>query len=206
MPHLNESPNSQLHKTCEQPKTRIACIGDSITELSGYPNYAKQALGDSYAVGNFGACGTTVSLDSENPYMRSRAYALAKDFQPDIAIVMLGTNDANSNFYCCQSSFVADYSVLLDAIKRLSSKPKVWVVRPPHVFDETWLNGHVLSIEVIPAVDEVAKQTGLPVIDVYSATDNPKLFFDGVHPNDEGAKIIADVIYHAIIKTKSGSV
>lgn len=195
----SESLNSRLSRklACAQEKTKVACIGDSITELSGYPNYLKQRLGESYVVGNFGACGTTVSLDSETPYMHSRAYALAKDFEPDVAIVMLGTNDANSSF--SQSRFVADYLLLLEAIKQYANGPKVWVVRPPHVFDETWLSGHVLSTGVIPAVEVAAKQASLQLIDVYSKTDNSRLFFDGVHPNEEGARIISDVICQAIL-------
>jgi acyl-CoA thioesterase I len=193
MPPQNVSPKNQ----------RLACMGDSITELSGYPNFLKQSLGDSYIIGNFGACGTTVSLGSENPYMYSRAYALAKDFQPTHAIVILGTNDANTNFE--RNRFEADYIVLLEALKHFLSNPKILVVRPPHVFDEIWLSGHVLSAKVIPAVDEAANKTELPLIDVYSATDNPNLFFDGVHPNDEGAKIIADIVGQALIKTENGS-
>jgi hypothetical protein len=91
--------------------------------------------------------------------------------------------------------------MLLDAIKTLSSNPKVWVARPPHVFDESWLSGQILIMEVIPAVDEAAKQTKCPLIDVYSVTGNSGLFFDGVHPNEAGAgaRIIADVIHQTII-------
>lgn len=200
MPHSIESLNSPLNKTqpCAQTQTRIACIGDSITELSGYPNILQQKLGSSFVVANFGACGTSVSLDSESPYLKSPAYTSAIEFQHNLAIVMLGTNDATSNF--CSSRFIADYNSLLEALKSLSSHPKVWVVRPPHVFNELWLSGHILSNEIIPAVDEAAKQAKLPVIDVYSATDNRNLFFDGVHPNDEGAKVIVEVIHQAIIR------
>jgi hypothetical protein len=110
---------------------------------------------------------------------------------------MLGTNDANQHF--SQSRFVADYMLLLDSLKRLSSEPRVWVVKPPHVFDESWLSGHVLTMGVIPAVDEAAKLAKLPLIDVYSATDKSNLFFDGVHPNDDGAKIISEVMLQTII-------
>jgi lysophospholipase L1-like esterase len=194
-------PNASIRNQQNQhsTKTRVACIGDSITELSGYPNILQQLLGDSFTVGNFGACGTTILLNSESPYVQCRAYTSAKDFQPDLAIVMLGTNDANPNFDIYYSGFVADYLLLIEVLNVLASKPKVWIVRPPHVFDETWLSGRVLRSIIIPAVDEVAKQAKLPVIDVYSATDNPQLFFDGVHPNDTGAKIIADVIHQTII-------
>jgi acyl-CoA thioesterase I len=200
MPARSESLNTQINKTQTCAQTKVACIGDSITELSGYPNILKQTLGDNYFVSNFGACGTTVSLNSENPYMRSQAYASAKNFQPDLTVVMLGTNDANPNFGDYRSGFIADYRLLIEAIQSITSKPTVWVVRPPHIFDESWLSGHIFSSMVIPAVDEAAKQAKVPVINVYNATDNPRLFFDGVHPNDAGAKIIAEVIHQTIIK------
>jgi lysophospholipase L1-like esterase len=197
MPAPTPPQNNQL--SIYPTKSRVACIGDSITELSGYPNILQKSLGDNFSVGNFGACGTTVSLASESAYLRSRACTSAKDFQPDRAIVILGTNDANLNFDS-YSDFVSDYLLLIEELKSLASKPKVWIVKPPHVFDESWLSGRVLRSLIIPAVDEAAKQAKLPVIDVYSATDNPGLFFDGVHPNDAGAKIIAEIIHQTIIR------
>ena len=195
----NPSDEIQIHSS---NKTRLACLGDSITELSGYPNHAKHTLGDSYIVENFGACGTTISLDSENPYFHSRAFIQAKEFQPDISVVMLGTNDASPNFAGSTNRFIADYLELLDALKSFMSNPKIWVVSPPHIFDEAWLSGHVMCTQVIPAVDEASKLAHLPLIDVYSAVDKPELFFDGVHPNDEGAKIIAKVICQTMISTE----
>jgi lysophospholipase L1-like esterase len=114
---------------------------------------------------------------------------------------MLGTNDANPGFCDYRDRFVADYLLLIEGLKSLASKPKVWIARPPHVFDESWLSGHFLTMGVIPAVDEAAKQAKLPLIDVYSATDKSNLFFDGVHPNDDGAKIIAEVMLQTIINS-----
>ena len=46
---------------------RVACIGDSITEGSGYPDNLRMLLGTNYTVGNFGVSGSTVSLKSVNP-------------------------------------------------------------------------------------------------------------------------------------------
>ena len=61
-------------------KIKIACIGDSITELSGYPEMAQQILGMNYIIGNFGASGTTVLFNSEYPYIRQEAFIEAKRF------------------------------------------------------------------------------------------------------------------------------
>ena len=49
------------------------------------------------------------------------------------------------------------------------------------------------------ALKQVANETGLPLIDVYTPMlDHPEYFPDGVHPNNEGAQIIANTIYYAL--------
>ena len=48
------------------PAIRVACVGDSITVGSNYPNYLWMLLGSDYVVGNFGVGSTTVSLHSRN--------------------------------------------------------------------------------------------------------------------------------------------
>jgi lysophospholipase L1-like esterase len=45
----------------------------------------------------------------------------------------------------------------------------------------------------------VANEFSLPVVDVNSAlTDHPEYFSDGVHPNSEGAMVIANEIWEAL--------
>jgi len=75
--------------------TRVACIGDSITQGSGYPDRLQELLGSDYEVGNFGVDGSTVSQETAMPYMRQDKFIDAMEFKPDIVIIMLGTNDAN---------------------------------------------------------------------------------------------------------------
>jgi lysophospholipase L1-like esterase len=181
-------------------KIKIACVGDSITELSGYPEIAQQILGINYIIGNFGASGTTVSFNSEYPYMYQEAFVEAKRFQPNIAVVMLGTNDANIAFEDFQTDFINDYLTLLSSIRALKCNPKVLVAKPPHIFDEIWLSGKVFDKKIIPSIEKVADKYGLPIIDVYSAMSKPEFFFDGVHPNGDGARIIANVLCDAIIR------
>ena len=48
---------------------------------------------------------------------------------------------------------------------------------------------------------KVAKKNKLPVIDLHSAMDGmPELFPDHIHPNEEGAKVMAKAVYDAIAK------
>ncbi|MCD7955363.1 MAG: GDSL-type esterase/lipase family protein [Lachnospiraceae bacterium] len=44
-------------------------------------------------------------------------------------------------------------------------------------------------------IDEIAERIGIPVIDLYHFTqDHPEWFPDGVHPNEEGNRYIAEYI------------
>ncbi len=62
-----------------------ACVGDSLTQLTYYPNDLKQMLGSDYTrVRNFGVGSTTVSLESETPYMNTSKFQDALEFNPDI--------------------------------------------------------------------------------------------------------------------------
>ena len=67
---------------------RVACVGDSITEGSEYPSELRLLLGANYSVGNFGVSESTVLLNSEKPYMNETAFQNAKEFQPNIVIIM----------------------------------------------------------------------------------------------------------------------
>jgi acyl-CoA thioesterase I len=191
---LSQAPKTEKD-TNPDAQTRIALIGDSITELTKYPYYVMQSLGPSYLVGNFGVCGTTISLDSESAFMHSNAFVEAANFKPKIAVVMLGTNDANLSLKDSHANFVQDYLALIEKLQGFESKPRVWVVKPPPIFNETLgysIEG--LAKGVNPAIEEVARLAEVGIIDVYSALTNSRYFFDGVHPNDEGARVIADVV------------
>ena len=179
---------------------RVACVGDSITEGTYYPIDLEILLGTNYSVGNFGVGGSAVSLDSGKPYMNEDAFQGAKAFQPNIVLIMLGANDASPLNSPSNDSFVEGYVQLIGAFQMLSSKPKMYIVKPPPVFsDETGLNPEFFLKNIIPNIEKVAEQTNLPIIDAYSAlTNNSNLFPDGVHPNAEGAQLIANTIYQAI--------
>jgi lysophospholipase L1-like esterase len=181
-------------------KIRVACVGDSITGGTDYPAELWMLLGANYTVGNFGVGGSTASLDSENPYMNNTVFQEAKVFQPNIVIIMLGTNDANPLIKQNNGSLVKDYVKLVAEFQAFSTKPQIYLVKPPPIFSNgTIPNARYFKDNVIPTIDEVANKTNLPIIDLYSALANSSAFFpDGVHPNTEGAILIANEIYKAI--------
>ena len=85
----------------EQDPVRVACVGDSLT-AGGYPEELQSVLGSRYDVENFGRSGSTVTgypvkgPDEEgNPaYTTYQAYKDSLAFDPDVVLMMLGTNDA----------------------------------------------------------------------------------------------------------------
>lgn len=177
---------------------RVACVGDSLTQSTVYPLKLWTQLGSDYRGRNFGVGSTTVSLDSETPYMNTNAFQNALEFQPDIVIIMLGTNDAQPSLHQYNTSFVEDYVKLVAAFQELSSEPKIWIVLPPPIFSDQGgkMNPEYFKNTIIPLIEQVANETDLPLIDVYSALASYSGYFpDGVHPDVEGAKLIADEIY-----------
>jgi acyl-CoA thioesterase I len=181
---------------------RVACVGDSITEGTGYPAGLQALLGDNFTVGNFGVGAATVLLDTEKPYMNQTAFQNAKSFQPNIVIIMLGTNDARPDHYAHIGEFVTDYRKLVSEFQALGKrKPEIWLVEPPPIFNASYGPTNLID-GVIPRIGQVAFEMHLHVIDVYSALiDHPDYFpFDGIHPNMEGAQIIANEIYLALMQ------
>jgi lysophospholipase L1-like esterase len=186
---------------------RVACIGDSITELPYYPDELQSLLGTSYTVGNFGVGGSTVLLDTGKPYIDQIEFVKAKNFMPDIAIIMLGTNDARTDHYKSIENFVFDYMKLINEIQALESNPKIFLAKPPPLFDNEYeLKNENLLDGIIPRIEEIANDEGLLIIDVYAALENhPEYFWDGIHPDSEGAAVIANEVYEAIILSTESS-
>jgi lysophospholipase L1-like esterase len=184
----------------ESGPIRVACVGDSITERSWYPVKLRLLLGDNYTVANFGVSGSTVSLDSKIPYMNQTEFQMAIQFQPDIVIIMLGTNDANPEITQNETNFEADYTQLVTSFERLEGEQLIWVVKsPPICTNNSNYNNTYLTNTVIPHIDDLANQMNLPTIDINSAFGNHSDYFaDGVHPNIEGADLIASHVYDAI--------
>ncbi len=187
--------------------TRVACLGDSITNITGYPEQLQSLLGNGSAVGNFGVNGATVNLNSNNPYYYDLTYRDARNFLPTTVIIMLGTNDARIDNYQKINNFTANYERLLNRTQRWNSTQQIFLVIPPPIFNNTLdLNSTSYVNGVIPRIRQIASDLGLPLIDVYTPLiDHPEYFPDGVHPNSQGAQIIANTIYQAITMNSKDS-
>jgi lysophospholipase L1-like esterase len=176
----------------------VSCVGDSITEWSGYTNRLQEMLGDGYKVGNFGVAGSAVSTEWFKPYVEQSAFQDSMDFNPSIVVIMLGTNDAHIDQGT--DSFVNDYESLVADYAALPGDQQIILVKPPPIYDnDLGLDGASFQCQVMPLIQQVADNLSLPLLDVYSALMNhPDYFVDGVHPNSDGATAIAMEIDQAI--------
>lgn len=178
---------------------RVACVGDSLTRGTEYTLFLWGHLGSDYIISDFGVGGTTVSTTSDKPYMNQSAFELAQSFQPNIVIVMLGTNDAGLNE--STEAFKVDYTTLIEAFQSLQTKPAIFIVQPPPIVNSTALSNTRLVGTINPAIASVADQTGATLVDAYTPMlSHANDYTDGVHPNADGAEIIADTIYASLSK------
>ncbi|MBQ2341699.1 MAG: hypothetical protein II385_03520, partial [Bacteroidaceae bacterium] len=121
-------------------KVKVACVGNSITygafidnrEKYHYPAQLQGYLGEEYEVRNFGLNGATLLLQGDYPYMKSPQYQQSLDFQPDIVIIKLGTNDTKPWNWEHKADFRKDYKTLIDSYRALSSKPRIILLTPLH--------------------------------------------------------------------------
>lgn len=192
----------------ESTPLRVACVGDSITEGTGlsnpvedsYPSQLSEFLGEGWNVQNFGKKSATLMKSGSLPYWNTDQFVPSHDYNPDIVVIMLGTNDAKPTNWTNNSQFIADYTDLIESYKNLPSEPTVYICYPPPVYGTVaGITDARIKNEVIPKITEVAAQNGVSVIDIYSALSNKKeLFPDLVHPNQEGARQLAQTVYQTI--------
>ena len=187
------------NQTLSNKPINVSCVGDSITQWSGYPDYLQELLGKDYKVGNFGVAGSAVSTRWFKPYVEEAAFQDSMDFEPSIVIIMLGTNDAHT--HQSTEGFVEDYEELVADYQSLPGDQRIILVKPPPIYEnDLELNGTQLQGEVIPLIEQVANDMTLPVLDVNTALSNhPEYFADGVHPNSDGAISIAMEMDQAIL-------
>jgi len=121
-------------------------------------------------------------------------------FDPHVVVIKLGTNDTKPQNWKFKDQFADDYEGLIDAFKNVPAKPRIWICRPVPAYQERWgISPERIRTEAIPLVSRVAEETGVEIIDLYKAlSDRPDLFPDKIHPNAEGAMLMAKEIYRVL--------
>lgn len=131
------------------------------------------------------------------PYQKSKQFKAALSSNPDIVVIMLGTNDTKpANWWNSAKDYEVDYRDLISDFEKLPSKPKIYLCLPPYIAKEgRWGINNQDTLAQIPMIKKIAKDLKLEVIDVYAALEGQDdLIPDTVHPNTGGAALIAKAV------------
>ena len=185
---------------------RVACVGDSITQGvklpqgMTYPEQLQKMLGSPWIVKNFGKSGRTLLKQGDHPYSNESIYQDALQFAPDAVIIKLGTNDTKPQNWKHIADFKKDYRALVESFRSLPGKPRIYICTPCPVvgagsFDIT--NAGVA--EEVGWVKELAAELHVGLVDMNAAfAGKSELLPDKVHPNAEGATLLAGTVYSAL--------
>lgn len=189
---------------------RVACIGDSITwgftiinrRKYSYPSVLQELLGSDYEVRNYGYNDAAARFDADTPYVKKSVFRDSLDWNPDIVLLMLGTNDTKPRNWDPEI-FRKDYSKIVESYRQLPSHPRIVLIAPIRIFlrmNIPLLGVYPPTMEegVRPIIHEIAEDKGFELIDLKDLFTDSTYTMDGVHPQREGAKMLAEAIYKGI--------
>lgn len=195
---------------------KVACVGDSITYGHGINNWNKnnypvqlgRILGDSYCVANFGVNGSTAQDSGDKPYREQKMFDESLEFNADIIVIMLGSNDSKAENWTDVQSFKEQYASLVKSYMDNNENAKIILCSPAQPF---YADGEtegsvkfginpVVFPEICKAVEEIAVENNCAYADINAFTSENSRWFskDGVHPDASGAKEIANYISQSI--------
>ncbi|WP_200974731.1 GDSL-type esterase/lipase family protein [Echinicola sp. 20G] len=186
-----------------QSPVKVACVGNSITQGPGrdhpdsWPLLMQDILGEGFLVKNFGVSGRTLLKNGDYPYWNEPQFQEVQDFEADILVIKLGTNDSKPQNWKYKEEFVANYIDLINTFKAsMPEDGEVYVCIPVPVFKDNFgITESVMVDEMRPMLKEIAKKTHSKMINLYKPLQkHGDLFADGVHPNKEGNLLMAEAV------------
>ncbi|MBQ2907518.1 MAG: sialate O-acetylesterase [Bacteroidales bacterium] len=204
---------SQRLGDLETPRLiKVACIGNSVTygyghenpDSTSYPSQLAVMLGDDYEVGNFGKSGATLLRKGHRPYNEQEEFKKALEFAPDIAIIHLGLNDTDPrNWKYYKKEFISDYIAIIEAFEKVNPNIEIYICRMTPIFH--WHHRFKKGTrdwywEIQETIENIAENIAeVKIIDLQEVLyHRPDLMPDALHPNPEGANLIAQRVYSAI--------
>lgn len=189
-------------KKLKKDKIRAVILGDSIAVSQGVLNPLKTGWTKDLKTALYKKYSNKIVWDNKAASGTLVDYCLtrAKEIKSttDVVFICVGRNDRN--FYT-SAQFSNKYAQLIRAIKRKAPKADIFcIVEPPMVSsDESKFMG------IRKAIIDVSAKTGSNLLDVWSAFPNDQdklgaLLQDGLHPNDEGYKLMSDYMYKRLVR------
>lgn len=207
-----------------QAKTKVACIGDSITfgyglanrTVEAYPSRLQALLDErfpgKFEVRNFGSSGRGIYLDSmrgreKRGFRWMKEHKQAVEWRPDIVICNLGINDAGEYIKEFtggrkRGQFVRDYCALLDDYKK--AKLYIWTKLSPLAPGQKFYRSAdpFLMQRDLDFVASKMGATGIDMQEPLRAVMDEVLSMDKIHPDAKGAQIIAEATFKALLDVK----
>lgn len=190
-------------KTPQYPsvaRMNVYCLGDSITSgfrLSNpakysFPSQLARMSQNNWKVSNGGVPGATLQKSGDIPIWKQPQFAEVKELNPDIVIVILGTNDTKDKNWQHIDGFEKDYTELINHLKSEPSQSKLYICSlPPIIKNYRGGMSNKRAAELSRQVKEIATTTGVQYIDITSSLKGKaNHFIDGLNPNQKGAKVI----------------
>ncbi len=205
-----------------EAQRKVVCIGDSITygsrvpdrERNCYPAQLGWRLGAEYEVVNAGQGGRTLLLNGDRPYVKSGVWTYLLEWAPDVAVVILGTNDTclgKRGNWKHEGGLEADARALVTALRRANEGMRVLLCTPPPMFPDAPGLEDARSADIREraprlervgqALRSVARAEGVELLDLSRALEVGHVT-DGVHPSSFGAEAIANRIAESILMPK----
>ena len=207
----------------------IACVGDSLTSGVGstgenhtnaYPAALKRNPKFSgYAIHNFGDGGKcAIKSTGTNSYWKTKKYAKAMASNPNIVVLMLGTNDAKEHHWN-DAAYREDLADMIKGFQNLSSKPTVYLGIPPPVYSTKhiyMIQPDVVNVVLPRIIPLIAKACNVKTIDIFEAFGGTAQNYtkayrvteakpmgewpnDGVHFSDFGYSVLADNVAKVLL-------
>jgi len=195
---------------------RVSCVGDSLTfgylssnqQTKSYPSRLQELLGDGYVVSNFGRNSATLLTGTDLAYEDQQVYRDSLTSDPDIVIIMLGTNDSKAKYWDAggRERFAEDAKELVTTYKNLPSRPEVIFATSPACLyaDKNGIRGNVIEDEIVPMQRQLISENGWKSIDMFALTSGRDGIYhsDGVHFLDCGYYYEAECMYEAVTGEK----
>lgn len=204
---------------------KINFLGDSITEGAGttgrekcYHRLIKEKYGLKKAI-NYGLSGTRIARQlepSEDETQFDLTFELRSEIMyrdVDAVVVFGGTNDyghGDARFGNLDDedifTFCGAVNSLISKLSRNFPKAKLVFMTPIHRLNEnepSKPDGKVLK-DYVDAIVEICARRGVSVINLFEINpldpSDESIVPDGLHPNDKGHEIMADVIGKALLE------
>lgn len=198
--------------------TKIACVGDSLTGSTKYPDFLQEIVGSDIVVGNFGRSGASLSAFTNNDDYgaynsdwNKTKYEEGINFAKDaeLVIIMLGTNDATKvqdgapkfDWADVKPAYKAAYQALINDYRAVNPDIEIVMMTSPPVVEGNKLSisNDILENKTYPLQLEIAEELGIKLIDTRAYVKGLSggydgMFSDGIHFNDSGSRIFAEFV------------